>query len=107
MTTQEIEEALNEKWTSLDGLRIYINVWNLAANLAVARNRRDEKGQYYEQVKAFEDLESIGLTYQDLIDAVEQQGALNSSGWYRITPRIQKAVSEHADVVKAIWSNES
>jgi hypothetical protein len=107
MTTQESEEALNENMTSLDGLRVYINVWNLAANLAVARNRRDEKGEYYEQVKAFDDLGSIGLTYQDLIDAVEQQGALNRSGWYRITPKIHKAVSEHAEVVKAIWSNES
>jgi hypothetical protein len=107
MTTPESEEALNENMTSLDGLRVYINVWNLAANLAVARNRRDEKGEYYEQVKAFDDLGSIGLTYQDLIDAVEQQGALNRSGWYRITPKIHKAVSEHAEVVKAIWSNES
>ncbi len=107
MTQKETEEALNEKRTSLDGLRVYINVWNSAASLAVARNRRDENGRDYEQVKALVDLESIGLAYQDLIDAVEQQGTISRSGWYRITPKIQKAVHEHADVVKALWSDVS
>ena len=107
MTTQETEEALDENQTNLGSLRVYINVWNQAACLVVARNRRDEKGRYYEQVKSLEDLESISLEYRDLVDAVNSQGAVKMNGRYTLSPKIQKAVHEHADVVKAIWSNVS
>lgn len=100
MTTQDI----NENRASLDGLRVYINVWNLAANLAVARNRRDENGRYYEQVKSLEDLESIGLEYRDLVDVVNSHGGVKISGRYELSPKIQKAVHEHADVVRALFA---
>ena len=103
----EIEErALEENRASLDGLRVYINVWNLAASLAVAKNRRDENGRYYEQVKSLEELESIGLEYRDLVDAVNSQGGVKMSGRYALSPKIQKAVFEHADVVRALFATK-
>lgn len=107
MKTQEIEEALDENRTSLDGLKVYINVWNLAASLAVAKGRRDERGRYYEQVKSFEDLESLGLEYRDLVDAVEAQGMINRSGWYALSAKIRKAVFDHKDVVLALFTRKS
>jgi len=100
----EIEAVLDQNRIDLDGYKIFVNVYDMAAALAVAQPYRNNNGDYSERVGYIDDLESIGITYQDLIEAVEATGgAINRSGWYACTPKIVKAVFGHKDVIRDLF----
>ncbi len=82
--------------TSLDGFKVYVSVWDRQASLAVAHPYVDAKsGQYREEIHYVDDLESIGLKYQDVIDAVEEEGYIELSGCYPLDEKLTHAVFEH------------
>ncbi len=99
----ENDEELDLTRISLNGYKVFINVQDSRALIAVTRRDTDEKGQVWEEERYFEDLESIGLTYNDLVDAVEKEGALTISGWYPLTPKIKQAVFEHKQEVLKLF----
>lgn len=101
----EIERVLDENRTPLAGLKLFINVYDLAAALAVAKPYIDEMGAYIEQVRYLDDLSLIGLEYSDLIEAVESVGAINRSGGYACTPKIIGAAVSNIDVIADIWAD--
>jgi len=45
------------------------------------------------------------LTYNDLLDCVEAQGAINKNGWYLVNAKIARAVEKHPDVVDALFAD--
>jgi hypothetical protein len=83
----------NENRTSLDDLKLFINVYDSACALAVAKSYTDENGAYCENVRYLDDLDSIGLSYSDLIYAIESQGAINVSGCYNCSNKILGAAA--------------
>ncbi len=96
MVLEDDYAALDRNRTSLDGFKVYVNVWNRQASLAVARPYIDaESGQYREEIRYVDDLESIGLKYQDVIDAVEEEGYIGLSGCYPLDAKLTRAVFEH------------
>ena len=94
-----------ENRTPLAGLKLFINVYDLAAALAVAKPYIDENGAYCEQVRYLDDLALIGLGYSDLIEAVESQGMIDCSGSYQCTPKIIGAAVSNIDVIADIWAD--
>jgi hypothetical protein len=50
-------------------------------------------------------LDALALTYNDLLDCVEAQGAINKNGWYLVNAKIARAVEKHPDVVDALFAD--
>lgn len=102
----EIERVLDENRTPIEGgLKLFINVYDLAAALAVAKPYIDEHGAYCERVRYVDDLESIGLRYSDLIEAVESVGSVSTSGWYPCTHKIIGAAVSNIEIIEDIWAD--
>ena len=49
--------------------------------------------------------QALALTYNDLLDCVEAQGAINKNGWYLVNAKIARAVEKHPDVVDALFAD--
>ncbi len=71
---------------------VFVDVSNLKASLSFARLEDEKKHAVTIKHINTDDLKAWGLTYQDLIDAVEQSGALSNPGWYPVTPKIAQTV---------------
>ncbi len=96
--------ASDRNRTPLDDFKVYVNVWDCHASLAVAHPYIDAKsGQYREEIRYVDDLESIGLAYQDVIDAVEEEGYIELSGCYPLDAKLARAVFEHKAEVLGLF----
>lgn len=49
--------------------------------------------------------QALALTYNDLLDCVEAQGAINKNEWYLVNAKIARAVEKHPDVVDALFAD--
>lgn len=91
---------------SLEGLRrariaVYVDVWNMEASLAFAR-LADKKVEIIHIVD--ENLDAWGLKYSDLIDAVEEIGAIDISGRYPVTDTIVQALNGREAQASALFN---
>ena len=50
-------------------------------------------------------LNALALAYNDLLDCVEAQGAIDKNGWYLASAKIARAVERHPDVVHALFAD--
>ncbi|HYB59418.1 MAG TPA: hypothetical protein VEB88_04130 [Candidatus Acidoferrales bacterium] len=71
-------------------ISVYIDVWE--ATIALAFSKYDEEHRIVTKYVQAGDLADWGLSYGDLLDAVNTKGAINKSGWYPLTERIKQAV---------------
>jgi hypothetical protein len=71
-------------------ISVYIDVWDATA--ALAFSKYDEEHRIITKYVQADDLDDWGLSYDDLLDAVNAKGAMNKSGWYPLTERIKHAV---------------
>ena len=71
-------------------ISVYIDVWDETAALALSKY--DEQHRIKTKYVQADDLDDWGLSYGDLLDAVNAKGAINKSGWYPLTERIKQAV---------------
>lgn len=85
---------------------VFIDVADSKATLTFAR-LEDEKEHAITFKRLGEaDLSAWGLTYQDLIDAVEEKDALSNPGWYPVTPKIEQGIQEHTAQVLALFGDQ-
>lgn len=50
-------------------------------------------------------LNALALAYNDLLDCVEAQGAIDKNGWYLVSAKIARAVERHPAVVHALFAD--
>lgn len=79
---------------------LFINCYNCSAALADAKSLGD-----YERVRCLDNVKRIGLSYSDLIEAIEARGAVNISGCYLCTPKIIGAAFANKDTIENIWAD--
>ncbi len=86
-----------------DRITVYIDVWNKEASLAFAR-LSDKKGEVEMIHITEENLDAWGLEYRDLIDAVEEIGAIDVSGRYPVTDMIVRALDGREAQASALFN---
>ncbi|MGZ4904881.1 MAG: hypothetical protein ACXVIG_04910 [Halobacteriota archaeon] len=85
---------------------VFIDVSDLQATLTFARLEDEkERAVTFRHVNT-DDLEAWGLAHQDLVDAVEEHGALSDPGWYPATPKVAEAVREHEAQALALFDDQ-
>ena len=85
--TPEDFKRLEEFFKQHSGSYFYVDVWNCTARLCLMENRDDGSGTAY----AIDDYEQHGITYDELVDAVEEAGgAINWSGAYPINQNLRE-----------------
>jgi len=107
---------------ALDIYNVCIEVFDRVATLSFARAKRlptpdellEERALGYENFIAPEkeivryiqsaQLDALALTYNDLLNCVETQGAINKNGWCWVNAKIARAVEQHPDVVHALFA---
>ncbi len=72
---------------------VFVDVWGSQATLAFARLEDEREHAVTVKHVHKDDLPAWGITYQDLVDAVEQSGTVDASGWYPVTQKIAHAVT--------------
>ncbi len=85
---------------------VFVDVCDLHAVLSFAR--LEDEQEHAVTIKHVDDADLLGwgLTYQDLIDAVEASGTVKESRWYPVTPKIAEAVKAHEALALALFGNE-
>ncbi len=82
---------------------VFVDVWDMQATLAFARLEDEKKHAVTVKHVHRDDLEAWGVTYQDLIDAVEASGAIDMGGWYPVTAKIAEAVKARETQALALF----
>ncbi|MGZ4934696.1 MAG: hypothetical protein ACXV5D_09085 [Halobacteriota archaeon] len=88
---------------SRDRITVYVDVWNMEASLAFVR-LSDKKGELEMIHITEESLDAWGLKYRDLIDAVEEIGAIDMNGWYPVTDTIARALDGREAQASALFN---
>lgn len=84
--------------------RAYVAVSDKQASLMFVRSRWNPLDQETRHVPAA-DLDKWGLTYEDLLDAIEQEGyTLEISGWYPPTEHIKEALKGREEQIDLLFS---
>ena len=93
MTPREDYERL-QKWIASFGNMAYpfVDVWNFQVALAFMVYSQDGTSSWVERLSE-EDMNKLGVSQGDLIDAIEYQGgAINRSGHYPISGEIKQTL---------------
>jgi len=85
---------------------VFIDVADSHATLTFARLEDEKEHAVTFKHLSEANLKAWGLTYLDLIDAVEEKDALSNPGWYPVTSKIEQAVKEHEAQALALFGDQ-